>query len=341
MKKVLFATTAAAAMIIGGVASAQNVTSRGGDIQIQGDARLGLGYNISNATGAGNVLLGDFADDEVRALSRVRFGVNMSRTTDTGITIGAAIRADNATGGTGGIDGTAFISGAYGTLTFGDTASAHQQHSGAVGGDLARIGLYEFGLFHWQPYIGNRWRARADDFENRPTVRYDFDLLGFGVSASTNRHLDEVGVGASFGGDFGGATFRLGGGYLDGVDNNQWSAGLQAGFAGFDGRVVYTNITDGGVETIGASLTGTFAGLEATAIYSRVLSGGAHPGQWGSHQFNPAPGNLAGLDPLTGGDDAYGLGARYNLGAGADLRGGVMRHFEGTTVADFGVEMAF
>ena len=41
MKKVLFATTALAALAIGGVASAQGIA-------LFGDARLGLGYNINN-----------------------------------------------------------------------------------------------------------------------------------------------------------------------------------------------------------------------------------------------------------------------------------------------------
>ena len=41
MKKVLFATTAASTLLIGGIASAQGVA-------LFGDARLGLGYNIDN-----------------------------------------------------------------------------------------------------------------------------------------------------------------------------------------------------------------------------------------------------------------------------------------------------
>ena len=44
-------------------------------------------------------------DDDLRAVSRVRFGVNMTGETDSGITFGATIRADNAQGGQGGTDG--------------------------------------------------------------------------------------------------------------------------------------------------------------------------------------------------------------------------------------------
>ena len=45
MKKVLFATTAASTLLIGGIASAQGIA-------LFGDARLGLGYNINNDGGA-------------------------------------------------------------------------------------------------------------------------------------------------------------------------------------------------------------------------------------------------------------------------------------------------
>ena len=97
MKKVLFATTALAGLAIGGVASAQGIA-------LFGDARLGLGYNINND---GSVALNDEGDtdDDLRAVSRVRFGVNMTGETDSGITFGATIRADNAIGGQGGPDG--------------------------------------------------------------------------------------------------------------------------------------------------------------------------------------------------------------------------------------------
>ena len=45
MKNVLFATTAASALLIGGIASAQGIA-------LFGDARLGLGYNINNDGGS-------------------------------------------------------------------------------------------------------------------------------------------------------------------------------------------------------------------------------------------------------------------------------------------------
>ena len=108
------ALCAALGLVLGQAAAAQGIA-------LYGDARLGLGYNIDNdgdATG----------DDKLRAVSRVRFGVNMTGETDSGITYGAEIRADNAPGGQGDTvgqsEGSVFVSGAWGTLTFGDTNGA-------------------------------------------------------------------------------------------------------------------------------------------------------------------------------------------------------------------------
>jgi outer membrane protein OmpU len=132
MKQSVFATTAAAALMVGGAASAQGIA-------LFGDARLGLGYNIDND---GGVLVedGDTPDD-LRAISRVRFGVNMTGETDAGITFGAEIRADNAQGGQGGTEGqtegSVFVSGSFGTLTYGDTDGADYQWVGDVPGNYS------------------------------------------------------------------------------------------------------------------------------------------------------------------------------------------------------------
>ena len=143
MKKVLFATTATAALAIGGVASAQGIA-------LFGDARLGLGYNINNdgdLRSRSTTTATIDTPDDLRAVSRVRFGVNMTGETDSGITFGATIRADNAIGGAGRATigqsrpADVFVSGACGTLTFGDTNGADEQWVGDVPGDYSLTGL--------------------------------------------------------------------------------------------------------------------------------------------------------------------------------------------------------
>ena len=65
-------------------------------IALYGDARLGIGYNIDNDGGVlteRNEAGDEVFPDDPRAISRVRFGVNMTGETGSGITFGADIRA--------------------------------------------------------------------------------------------------------------------------------------------------------------------------------------------------------------------------------------------------------
>jgi outer membrane protein OmpU len=353
MKKALFATTAAAALVAGGMASAQEIT-------LFGDARLGLGYQVSND---GDLVLDE---DEVRAISRVRFGVRMTGETTTGITFGATIRADNAIEGEGNLGdpdnqtaGSVFVSGSYGTLTYGDINDAHQQHTG----DLAEIGLTGLGFINEIPYLGNR----VGGGEYRPTVRYDYDIAGFGISASTGTELDSVGVGASYVLDFGDGSITLGAGYYDGssaslgfeddilddldldVDGEQIAASIRGEFGGFNAQVNYLttdadaaddddddDVFDDEVsldsDLLGFGIGTTFGAFGVNAILVHALD---------------APEDLDG-------ENAYGVDFTYDLGGGAALKGGVARTLQGLytagldedadeaeTIADFGISMAF
>ena len=338
MKKALFATTAAAALAAGGMASAQEIT-------LFGDARLGLGYNVSNDgdfvadTDEGDpAVVGDGTEvDDLRAISRVRFGVRMTGETPTGITFGATIRADNAIEGEGNTAdpdnqtaGSVFVSGVYGTLTFGDIDEAHQNHVG----DLPELGLTGLTLANEYPYLGNR--EGGTDY--RPTVRYDYDLAGFGVSLSTGTQLDSIGVGASYALDFGGGAVTIGAGYFD-VDTdeladedtgNQWAVGLEGAFGDLTAEAQYI-VTDTGTDDdddiLGVGLGTAFGAFGVNAFYRMDLEDD---------------------------DESYGADFTYDLGGGARLKGGAVRTLEvdddlddplndldNEWVADFGITMAF
>jgi len=344
MKATLFATTAAAAIAVGSMASAQGIT-------LFGDARLGLGYGVSND---GDILAFDDDinnPDELRAVSRVRFGVRMTGETETGITFGATIRADNAIGGEGNrsgdednqYDGSVFVSGTYGTLTFGDISDAHQQHVG----DLPEIGLTNIGEFNELPFLGND----TGGGEFRPTVRYDYDFAGFGVSLSTGSELGSWGIGASYALDLGGAAVTVGAGYMKGdetslgfaeggddenVDADQIAVGVIGEFANFMAQVSYlktdTDIDD--LDLLNFGFGTTFGAFGVNAIFIHALD---------------APGDLDG-------ENVYGVGFTYDLGGGAELKGGVMRAVDiysplynvgspagddSETVADFGISLSF
>ena len=110
MKTIVAATSAVALLLVSGTAAAQGV-------ELFGEAFLGLGYNIDND---GGVLFDDEGQtpDTVRAISQVRFGVEMTGETESGIVFGAEIWADDAEEGEGGqvgqVEGSVFVSGRLG-----------------------------------------------------------------------------------------------------------------------------------------------------------------------------------------------------------------------------------
>ena len=375
MKTTIQATIVAAVLLIGGIASAQGVV-------LFGDARLGLGYNIDND---GGVVVDDAGQtpDDLRAISRVRFGVNMTGETDSGITFGAEIQADNAEGGEGGeegqTEGSVFVSGSFGTLTFGDTDAADQQWVGDVPGNFSLTGLTDINETKFISNGGSFGNDTGESFaENpfaRPTLRYDFDVEDFGVSVSTNRDLTDIAVGAGYAAEFGGGSWSVGVGYYrfdafvafddpgvelvdtDGDDvpdlvvpatevgelipgGEQWSVGLAADYERYAFGATWTKVT---------SDTDDFGRFEATdllvgaSVTIDAYSVGAFYGKVLSAEGSPA------FEVLDG-DDGYGLTAQYDLGGGATLNGGIANTYAagefGTdggsaTIADFGISLNF
>jgi outer membrane protein OmpU len=349
MKKVLFATTALSALAVGGMAMA--------DITLYGSARLGLYYD-------------DDADNQLQTTSRTRFGVTMSGETDSGITFGADMRADQVVDD--GIDtaddgraGSAFVSGAFGTLSFGDTDAADEQWVGDLYGDLSLTGLNEYDETAFISNGGNAGDDDAFDFSNnpdaRPTVRYDFDLAGFGFSLSSDSRLSDVGVGTGYSGTIAGFDLDLGLGYYsfeefefqtddtdtidididgDGVpetivtdasvlveapSGEQFTAMLGFGVFGADMNVIYNDLNfdnDAGLQTLGVGAEYEFDAMTVGAFYRNALS---------------ADGDLNDLD----GEDVWGFTASYDLGGGARVAGGIVQNYSDVWLGDFGIDMSF
>jgi len=378
MKNVLFATTATAALLVGGVASAQGVA-------LFGDARLGLGYNIFN-DGSIRTETNDDGEtdtpDDLRAISRVRFGVNMTGETDSGITFGATIRADNSGGGQGGTlgqtAGSVFVSGSWGTLTFGDTNAADEQHVGDVPGDYSLTGLGDLDETRFVSNGGDFGSDSGSSFaanpEARPTVRYDFDIMGFGVSLSTNRDLTDIGVGAGYAADFGGGSWTAGIGY------NKFDSFVTTGEAGLEvvedpitgelivvqGAPIENVVPDGEQWSVG--LGGTYDAFGFGLTYAKLTSDTTDDGEfeadnllvgasfgWDNFSVGVVYGKILSADgPLEDldGDDSFEISGAYDLGGGAQVMTGVRRTYdivglgddEGgdpAWIGDFGISMAF
>jgi outer membrane protein OmpU len=369
MKNVLFATTAASALLIGGIASAQGVA-------LFGDARLGLGYNINNE---GGVIVDEDGNspDDVRAVSRVRFGVNMTGETDSGITFGATIRADNAQGGQGGVegmrDGSVFVSGSWGTLTFGDTNGADEQWVGDVPGNFSLTGLTDINETKYISNGGSFGNDTGNNFASnpfaRPTVRYDFDIAGFGISLSSNRDLTDIGVGAGYAADFGGGSWNVGAGYFNFDSFTQLGdATTQEAsvcLAGFDANgnclapetvilvpaVEDTTFFPNG-EQWSVGLSGDYEAFSFGLTYVKINSNTSDSGDlsvdnilvgasFGFDAFEVGAfyGNVLNTDDNGSGvldnidgDSAGGITAQYDLGGGASINGGVAYTYGGVGV---------
>jgi outer membrane protein OmpU len=371
--KQLLVTTLSGILLSGAAASAQGIA-------LFGDARLGLGYNIEND---GGIALDDDDEptDDLRAVSRVRFGVNMTGETDSGITFGASIRADNAEGGEGGTEGQTegdvFVSGDWGTLSFGDVDGADYEWVGDVPGNFSLTGLTDPNETRFISNGGSFGEDNGADFAENPdalpTVRYDFDWEGFGFSLSTNRDLTDIGVGAGYAADFGGGSWSIGVGYynfasfdieeeeeltetidIDGVptevlvpsevvtetvpSGEQWSVGLSGEYADVEVGLTYMKLTSD-AEGDGASEADEL--LLGAAYTFDAWSVGAF---WAKVLSAEGSGDFVNLD----GDDAYGLTAQYDLGGGATINAGVVNSYsvsltddESVTLADFGISMDF
>ncbi len=355
------AAATAGACLCGASASAQGIA-------IFGDARLGLGYNIDNDGGVLPPEPDGSMPDDLRAVSRVRFGVTMTGETDSGMRFGAEIRADNAPGGEGGTDGqtegSVFVSGAWGTLTMGDTEAADEQWVGDVPGNYSLTGLTDVNETRFISNGGSFGNDTGEHFaENpfaRPTVRYDLDLHGLGLSLSTNRTLDDVAVGAGYAADFAGGTWTVGAGYykfasfsvIGDAQNDtttlcgardpsgactsvievvipvepvtsRFPTGEQWSF-GFNGE--YRSLAFGVTYTTVSGNSSNFGNAQADNL---LLGGSASFGALSVGGFYGKVLHAKGSPTfqISDGDAAYGVTAQYDLGAGATVNGGIVRSY--------------
>jgi outer membrane protein OmpU len=283
MKKVLLATSILAATT--GFAAAEVATS--------GSARMGVYFDGSDAY----------------FTSRVRVSFAMSGESDSGLSFGASIRADQAGIGNGG-DGTGtaapgddmsagsvYVKGAFGTLTFGDNDSA----SNALVGNVSGVGLTGLGDMNELGYLGQT--------DTSALYQYEAGALSFALSSSQLQAADEaVSVAVKYTTD----AFAVALGYEDTAADEQI--------------------------TLGAS--GTFGGATLKLV-------AADRDSWADTHFAVSADYAMNATNVTvyfadhGGTSAYGLGASHDLGGGLSLVGGVAKMEGVDAIADFGLSMSF
>jgi outer membrane protein OmpU len=266
------------------------------------------GYAAAEVTVGGDGRMGiiyDSVSDDWAFTSRIRISFTASGETDGGLTFGGSIRADNAVGGKNGTAGNVYIQGSFGKLSMGDVDAGDQ----AAVGEVSGVGLTGLG-------DRNELGYDSDDTDTLPRALYQYSAGDFtGYLSLDEDETWAVGAKYTFGGSY---TVALG--YSkDGVDDDtDIHVGVTAGFGAATVKAIYEAYD--GVGTIdnqyALSLDYVMSATTVTVFYKNT-----------DYKVGPSI-------------DAYGLGASYDLGGGASLKGGIVSEND-ITYADFGVAMKF
>lgn len=376
MKKVLFATTALVATA--GVAAA--------DVTLSGSAEMGI-YGGDTFTAA-TPLLGTGAADGRAASAASASAINtqfhqdievtfgLSGQTDNGLTFGASIQLDEAAWTDSSDDGgtSVFISGAFGTLTMGDTDGGFDWGMYEVPTGSGSINDAETSHAGWNGFAG------LDGTHDGQVLRYDYTMGGFGIAvsyeiddAATATSDDNIGIGLRYVLQTGGATVSFGAGYQTGADTvtDALAAGaLLPGGGGFN-AAADSIVTVSDVDVIGVSVNAAFnnglsvgaawSNMDGTATATTIVNGGAPATVVSSIDTTHwAIGAAYTMDALTVGvnygeydrvgtaadTSGFGISAGYDLGGGASILAGYSHSDRAGTALDtdlwsLGLSMSF
>ena len=265
MKKILLATSAL--VLSAGVAAAE--------VTLSGDARMGI---VDNGGAAG-----------AQFTSRARVKFTLSGESDSGFTFGASFRAHDAVAAAGNTAmnaGSVFISGAFGTITFGDNDSAANQMVGHVSG----VGLTGLGDHNELGYLGHT--------DTSVSYAHTVGGVAFAISTSQTNTDDAVSVGAKYSTDM----FTVALGYEDNAVAKHAALGVSGTFSGATVKMVATDVTGGANTGLALSLDYTTGATTLTAYGSKQTNGARSAGIGASY-------DLGGGASLVGGLVKTGTGA--------------------------------
>ena len=192
MKRLVLATTSL--VVAGGMAAA--------DVEISGSGELG----VAGSSGA---------DVKLHRDIRVAFG--LSGATDTGLSFGGSIKMDEAAAkNSRTTKGSVHVSGAFGTLTLGDT-------DGGFDKALTEVGSATSIADDHTSHPGYNGNSGLDGFTGNGgnILRYDYSLGGITASVSGEFNSGDssnsaIGVGIAWSGDVGGVGMGFGIGFQSG-----------------------------------------------------------------------------------------------------------------------------
>jgi outer membrane protein OmpU len=249
-------------------------------------------------------IISDYAGD-VYFTQRIRVKFTMEGETDGGLAFGAEVRNDQDSGNTSGLANDDSI--VYISGAFGKLSMGDVGSAADnVVGNVSGVGLT--GLDDWNElgYIGN----------TKTAAKYEYTSGAFTAAVSSGQ-LNTTGDTASVAVKYSGEAFSVALGYEDVTGADQLTLGASATFGAVTAKVVLAdNSLD--ADTRGALSIDYVAGATTfTGFYST---------------------NKAGL-----GIDAFGIGAAYDLGGGASVKGGIVDidAAGADTIFDLGVSMTF
>jgi len=288
MKKVLFATTAIVAFA--GAAAA--------DVAVSGSAELGIADLDHNGS------------DELGFFSSVDVRFSMTGETDGGLAFGATIDLDDATetatNGLGDLtddanaDYTIFVSGAFGTLTFGDTDGA-MDWALTEGGNVGNPGSIADGETSYSGYAGSYLDGNGDSM----IARYDYSFgdYAFAVSVEQGVADAENGYAVGFKGNVAGVSFGIA--HQEGTAATAGAANAE--LTGVSLGYAFGAVNAGVMVASGEDASGNDRDLMQLGL-------GYSAGALSLHA-NYAEDDVAG----TGKADGFGVAAKYDLGGGAGV----------------------
>lgn len=274
MKKILLATSAL--VLVAGAAAAE--------VTVGGSARMGLIYD----------------GEDTLMTSRVRIVFTASGETDTGISFGASMRADQSgQGNTQNNDSTVYVSGAFGKLTFGDVDSA----ANALVGHVSGVGLTGLGDWNELRYLGHEKTAAL--------YEYSAGALTFGVSAGQIEDLDG-----------------------DAANDDAYSVAVKYAIDAYTVALGYE--TAGDVDHLALGASATFGAATVKFVASDTDIAGDDTQYALSLDYAMGATTLTVFATDEGPINNYGIGASYDLGGGAKVVGGIVE-VDDLNLADDGV----
>jgi predicted porin len=338
MKKVLLGTTA---LVAAGLLAQPALASDPIKLQVKGYYQNLVTFSdVDEPAGS----TANYKDAQFRHEGEVHFKGETKL--DNGLTVGFDAQLEIVNVGLSGgqprdMDETyMYFSGGFGKLQLGaENGAAYLLHVGVpsvgLGFDDRNFGVAASNGGHGRPNIsgdtakGTYFTPNMGGFQAGVSYSPNIDHQalsgnGFGVmTVPTGSVEDVIGLGLKYSGKFGDASVKVSGGYETGdvvgggsnVDPEVWSLGLNVGFSGF---TVGASYADSENYASGGNFT---SGLEAE-VWALGLA--YKTGPWGvSAGYQKTDYEIAGA-AASGSADEYELAASYQLGAGVQLRGGLI-----------------